>query len=558
MPAPSPFRVERRESVLTLWLDTPGSRVNVFSVPAAEELRALVTSVDPATTRAIVIRSAKPRSFVNGVGLMLANAVRTKEDAARLTEPVTAAYAALRDSPVPTVAVIEGNCFGCGVELSLHCQRRIAIESVDTEFYMTEIADYLFVPVFGSTADLPGRVGIDAAIDFLVWGRKWGPEQALAAGLVDAVLPASPTDEAIDAAVARVLSVAPVERRDPEDAIAVAASRAASRIAELPRDQRPVHEACVALLLASARGASDYESRRADERLACGRSAMSIHSKEAQGFFFLREGADLRSRGTFRAPIRRVVLGGSAALARAYPSLSDAHVSRRIDPGGPKEVVVEHTTIDRLPLVEGCDPVDGDEEHVRVHRGSLGLPFLEVVGASDAARAVHAGLERARLRSVRTRSRAVGLALREAFVAPIARALAAGAAPRTVARSLREFGFVRLPDDLAEDRIDPVALVAPDDEGPTDAVAAAVVVSILGWALEALATRSVDHPSIADVLAVDLLGYPVSRGGPCRGARIEAVRDLLLSHPTLVTLLDPEVLTRVTTYVDHGLPLYRS
>src|SRR5262249_17414115 len=143
----------------------------------------------PTTTRAIVFETAKPGSFINGVGLLLAQAAQTEADVLRASTPPWEAYRAVRESPVPTIAVVQGSCFGCGVEFVLNCDYRIASDSCETRFYMTELNDYLFVPLFGSTWNLPPAVGLEHAIDLLLWGERWDGATAHARGLVDEIAP---------------------------------------------------------------------------------------------------------------------------------------------------------------------------------------------------------------------------------------------------------------------------------------------------------------------------------------------------------------------------------
>ena len=62
---------------------------------------------------------------------------------------------------------MQGNCYGCGVELALRCDHRVAADSADTHFYMTEINDYLFVPIFEATMRLPLLLGLENATRLL-------------------------------------------------------------------------------------------------------------------------------------------------------------------------------------------------------------------------------------------------------------------------------------------------------------------------------------------------------------------------------------------------------
>src|SRR5262249_6429466 len=97
-------------------------------------------------------------------------------------------YAALAAAPVPTIAVVEGNCYGCGLELALTCDYRIARDSYDAHFYMTELRDYAIVPFFGGTQRLPRLLGLRKGMDVLL-GERVDARRALRIGLVDRLAP---------------------------------------------------------------------------------------------------------------------------------------------------------------------------------------------------------------------------------------------------------------------------------------------------------------------------------------------------------------------------------
>jgi enoyl-CoA hydratase/carnithine racemase len=164
-----PFRSELRNGVLHLSLETPGSEINIFNQDAASSLQNCLASLD-FSVRAVVVHSAKPLSFLNGAQLMAANMIRSAEDAVRLAKGTADAYASLANCPVPTIAAVRGNCYGCGVEFILNCDFRIAADTFATHFYMTELSDYLLIPFFGSTQRLPGLIGLDKASEFILWG----------------------------------------------------------------------------------------------------------------------------------------------------------------------------------------------------------------------------------------------------------------------------------------------------------------------------------------------------------------------------------------------------
>ena len=72
------FATQWAGDVLVLTLDTPGCDFNIFSHEAAVQLLELLEGVDRSRVKALVIRSAKPASFINGVGLMMAGTAQAK------------------------------------------------------------------------------------------------------------------------------------------------------------------------------------------------------------------------------------------------------------------------------------------------------------------------------------------------------------------------------------------------------------------------------------------------------------------------------------------------
>src|SRR4051812_29917976 len=115
------FQVEIRDRILYMTLNTPGSEVNIFDHRAATQVQETMESLSELGTNskkvdAVVFRSSKPGSFINGVGLLLASVVRTQEDAFKLSAGIHNAYKSVKNCPVPTFAAIEGNCYGCGLE----------------------------------------------------------------------------------------------------------------------------------------------------------------------------------------------------------------------------------------------------------------------------------------------------------------------------------------------------------------------------------------------------------------------------------------------------------
>ncbi|MBX7186092.1 MAG: enoyl-CoA hydratase/isomerase family protein, partial [Vicinamibacteria bacterium] len=86
----------------------------------------------------------------------------------------------------PVVAAIQGTAAGGGLEIAMSCHARVAEEGA--EFSLPEVSLGI-VPGAGGTVRLPRLVGVEAALDMILSGRRVGAEEAARIGLVDEVVP---------------------------------------------------------------------------------------------------------------------------------------------------------------------------------------------------------------------------------------------------------------------------------------------------------------------------------------------------------------------------------
>jgi enoyl-CoA hydratase/carnithine racemase len=592
------FGTQWAGDVLVLTLDTPGCDFNIFSHEAAVQLLELLEGVDRERVRALVIRSAKPGSFINGVGLMMAGTAQAPEDIPRMTETVTRAYRAVREFPVPTIAAIQGNCYGCGVEFSLHCDYRVAARTYETHFYMTEIAEYLFIPAFGSTQDLPRLIGLESATDALLWGQRWSAPEAMRRGLVDACFDDADFDGSVTRFVDALLESGAPKRwqgdapaRAPVPADFEANTRA--RISSLPPSYQPVYTECFDLMLHASRraraDAADYQR----EVEACGRSVVNPIAKAALSIFFVKRLAQHHSLREHELPplTHWVIDTEDARLAAFAEELRtrrvrglSVEVAPRTPPPGAPAVHVARYAPEQGPLPEGTVSLAVDLVERALLRASdlvmyaplleAGVPVVEVrVGKDqppDAARGVFALLHRAGFHPVLSRSteEPVLNALLGAYLGPLVAHVLAGGGARDALATVRTIGFVRSPAELIRalpratlaqvlaphlpsvtllkriDRaLETLANAEPRGAKGSAPLADAVLISLLGFTTRALADRTLGHPTVVDVLARELIDFPLGYGSLCRyltrerAARLltsEAVRALLPRAPLLV------------------------
>lgn len=600
-----PFAVGSRDGVLTLTLDTPGSPVNIFNLETARQLLDVLAGVTAANTRAIVFESAKPESFINGVGLLLAQATRTVDDFVRASTVPWAAYRAVHDAPVPTIAVVQGSCFGCGVEFALNCDYRIASDTFETQFYMTEVHDYLFVPLFGGTWNLPAAVGLSDAIELLLWGARWSSGHALQQGLVDAVVSHEAAGEGVRAFTQRVLDGTQPSRRrgrvawGPAEEAAVARARA--RMALLPPIYQTVYGDALALLEQGARQTTSYPMHQQAEVAAAAASTLAPIGKAAQAFFYLRQMASERATGRLGAREHPVTIGLVSDGTAAGNAFVTALGARRV-PG----VVFVDATVAEFPLLVASSspaatpevpgaivvrprlapgPGFGRELHLPLEGPTPRLAELAIGPAMPLDAGARGRLARALERTgfvvaltAATRT-FVTTRLLCAYLDPLLRYVAKRGDVGIVNQTLREMGFVRRPASLVA-AVDRRALAAilcasggmteeethrtledlgQDMLSPSgdDAIGAAVCLSLLAAVLELRAEGAVSHPSIIDLVARELIDFPRHCSSLSAWLKTARVAEALRREREIRSLVADAVLATAATFVDTGREFYR-
>ncbi|MEP6590696.1 MAG: fatty acid oxidation complex subunit alpha FadJ [Gemmatimonadota bacterium] len=209
----SAFTLERRGNVTLVTFDLPNEPLNTISKAVGWELDELLSRLaTDEPTRAIVIRSGKPDSFVAGADIEEFVQLRTVEEAARLSRDGQLLMQRVADSEKPVVAAIHGACLGGGLELALACRYRVASDHPKTQLGLPETQLGL-LPGAGGSNRLPRLVGVRAAFDMILAGKPVRGKKALQIGLVDELVPeAILLETAIEAAERLVRSGTPSRR----------------------------------------------------------------------------------------------------------------------------------------------------------------------------------------------------------------------------------------------------------------------------------------------------------------------------------------------------------
>jgi len=154
--------------------------------------------------RLVVLSGAGERAFVGGADIGEI-AVLDHANARSFITLVHQCCDAFRQLPVPVIARIDGYALGAGLELAAACDLTVASER--SVFGMPEVK--IGIPSVVEAALLPGLIGQGRARRLLLTAETIGAAEALAWGLVDAVVAAGELDDAVERFARPILAAGP-------------------------------------------------------------------------------------------------------------------------------------------------------------------------------------------------------------------------------------------------------------------------------------------------------------------------------------------------------------
>lgn len=116
----------------------------------------------------------------------------------------------------PTVAVLNGDAFGVGLELALACDLRLAVS--DARFGLPQVGEDL-IPFGGGTQRLPRIVGQAKALELILTGTPIETDEAYRVGLVNEVVPEDALSARVDEILSGLLGKGPVAVRLGKEAV---------------------------------------------------------------------------------------------------------------------------------------------------------------------------------------------------------------------------------------------------------------------------------------------------------------------------------------------------
>jgi enoyl-CoA hydratase len=196
--------------------------LNLVTRELTEQLHATLTTLAAADgVRAVVVTGSGDRAFCAGSDIHEFEGLRGRAAEGKLLLEKLV-YRQLAELPMPTIAAIEGDALGGGLELALCCDLRVASSRARLGLPEVRLA---VIPGSGGTQRLPRLVGPAWAKDLILTGRLLDADEALRIGLVNRVVPTGEARAAADAIAADIAARGPLAVREAKRLIDDAADR---------------------------------------------------------------------------------------------------------------------------------------------------------------------------------------------------------------------------------------------------------------------------------------------------------------------------------------------
>jgi enoyl-CoA hydratase len=185
--------VEQKGPIATVVINRPQQRNAISLAMWAELARVTEGLVKDDSVRAIVYRGAGTEAFASGADIKEFPESRKDADSAQRYNATTAlAYAAVRECPKPTIAMIYGFCMGGAMGVAMGCDLRFAAEG--SKFGIPAARLSIVYPA-EAIAQLVDLVGPAYAKDILYSARTVSDREALAIGLIQRLVPAAELEQ---------------------------------------------------------------------------------------------------------------------------------------------------------------------------------------------------------------------------------------------------------------------------------------------------------------------------------------------------------------------------
>ena len=203
--------------ITTIRLENPP--LNLVTVDLTHDLdRALAGIEDDGDVRCVVVTGTGERAFCAGSDVKEFESLRGRVGEGKLILE-KAVYRRLAKLPVPTIAAIQADALGGGLELALCCDLRVADER--SKLGLPEVRLGV-MPGSGGTQRLPRVVGLAKAKELILMGEIISASEAARIGLVNRVVPPGRALETAMSMAETIAERGPIAVREAKQALDMA------------------------------------------------------------------------------------------------------------------------------------------------------------------------------------------------------------------------------------------------------------------------------------------------------------------------------------------------
>jgi enoyl-CoA hydratase/carnithine racemase len=199
------FRLDRHPDGVATATFTRPDKLNALTFEAYADLRDLLAELPHRDDTRVLVLRGDGRAFCSGgdvheiIGATLEMRADQLLDFTRMTGDVVRA---MRQTPIPIVAAIQGTAAGAGSVLALASDFRIVTRTATFAFLFTRVG--LAGADMGAAYLLPRLVGLGRATELLMLGDSIDAEQADRIGLVTQLVDDAELDSATEALATRL------------------------------------------------------------------------------------------------------------------------------------------------------------------------------------------------------------------------------------------------------------------------------------------------------------------------------------------------------------------
>ncbi|GBE28308.1 putative enoyl-CoA hydratase echA8 [bacterium BMS3Bbin03] len=187
--------VQRKDRICRLTINRPEVK-NAVDNETMIRLREEIETSEADGTRVIVITGTGD-TFSSGVDIkaVLDTNVSPGEAFRILMEIYMPTFQALRSSPLPVIAAIDGIAVGIGLNLALACDLRLASDRAQFAEIFVRVG---LIPDGGGTYTLPHLIGAGRAMELAMTGETIDAARALEIGLINRKYPADEFQKSVE------------------------------------------------------------------------------------------------------------------------------------------------------------------------------------------------------------------------------------------------------------------------------------------------------------------------------------------------------------------------